>query len=159
MDMLVKLYALTDADELSKPLAQRDMRVRRAMAFEKDAVVSWVERQFGETAPGWKSECEMAFARTPIACSVALVQGDVAGFVCHDVIAPNFLGPIGVAAKYRSNGFGKLLLLEALVSMRNQGYAYAIVGHVGPERFFERAVGAIPIPDSTPGIYPTDWVR
>jgi len=33
------------------------------------------------------------------------------------------------------------------------GYAYAIIGDVGPSAFYERTVGAIQIPDSAPGIY------
>lgn len=37
--------------------------------------------------------------------------------------------------------------------MRAAGYAYAIIGGVGPADFYARAVGAVEIPDSTPGIY------
>jgi hypothetical protein len=37
--------------------------------------------------------------------------------------------------------------------MAAEGYAYAIIGGVGPAAFYERAVGAIPIPGSEPGIY------
>jgi hypothetical protein len=37
--------------------------------------------------------------------------------------------------------------------MRAEGYGYAIIGGVGAADFFARAVGAVAIPDSTPGIY------
>ena len=37
--------------------------------------------------------------------------------------------------------------------MRTLGYGYAIIGAVGPSRFYERTVGATPIPDSEPGVY------
>ena len=33
------------------------------------------------------------------------------------------------------------------------GYAYAIIGGVGPAAFYASAVGAIPIEGSSPGIY------
>jgi len=53
----------------------------------------------------------------------------------------------------RGRGIGSALLLSALHAQRALGYAYAIVGGVGPAQFYEKAVGAIPIPGSTPGIY------
>ena len=37
--------------------------------------------------------------------------------------------------------------------MRTLGYGYAIIGDVGPSQFYERTVGATPIPDSEPGVY------
>jgi hypothetical protein len=37
--------------------------------------------------------------------------------------------------------------------MREMGYAYAVVGGVGPADFYERAVGATVIPGSSPGVY------
>jgi hypothetical protein len=37
--------------------------------------------------------------------------------------------------------------------MRWQGYGYAAIGGVGPIEFYEKAVGATVIPDSTPGVY------
>ena len=154
MDLLVKLYALPDKSDLRLRLAESDIAVRRAMAFEKESVVAWVERQFGGTAPGWKSECDISFSRSPIACQIA-TQGDrLLGFACHDVTTRNFFGPIGVVAGQRSRGLGSLLLLSALESMREQGYAYAIIGYAGPAGFFEKTVGAIAIPGSRPGIYP-----
>jgi predicted N-acetyltransferase YhbS len=54
---------------------------------------------------------------------------------------------------YRGQGLGTVLLLECLRSMKELGYAYAIIGGVGPNEFYAKAVGAIEIPDSTPGIY------
>jgi hypothetical protein len=37
--------------------------------------------------------------------------------------------------------------------LRELGYAYGIIGGVGPSEFYARNVGAIVIPDSAPGIY------
>jgi predicted N-acetyltransferase YhbS len=77
----------------------------------------------------------------------------ILGFACHDATARNFFGPEAVAAEERGRGLGRALLLVALHAQREQGYAYAIIGGVGPAEFYVKSVGAIPIPGSTPGIY------
>lgn len=53
----------------------------------------------------------------------------------------------------RGKGIGEALLIESLAAMRATGYAYAIIGGAGPTQFYARAVGAVEIPGSTPGIY------
>ena len=84
------------------------------------------------------------------------VRGDaMLGFACFDVTCRNYFGPEGVAMGERGHGIGSALLLAALHAQRAQGYAYAIIGGVGPAEFYTKTVGAIAIPDSTPGIYST----
>jgi GNAT superfamily N-acetyltransferase len=145
IDMLVKLYALGD-DEA----AVAGVLLRRALAPERRPVLAWVEHRFGG---GWAGECEAAFARTPTGCLLALRERAVLGFAVWDVTARGFFGPIGVDAGERGGGIGAALLLAGLRAMRAEGYAYAIIGGVGPADFFVRTAGAVPIPDSTPGIY------
>ena len=41
----------------------------------------------------------------------------------------------------------------AMLLHRALGYGYAVIGWVNSERYYEKAVGAISIPDSSPGIY------
>ncbi len=53
----------------------------------------------------------------------------------------------------RGRGVGRALLLACLWGLREMGYVYGIIGGVGPAEFYERAVGATLIPDSTPGVY------
>ena len=53
----------------------------------------------------------------------------------------------------RKNGIGTGLLFACLEDMRQQGYGYAIIGGVGPTAFYSKAVGAVPIEGSEPGIY------
>ena len=154
MDMLVKLYGLPEAAQLQRKLDLNGTMVRRAMAYEKAAVVDWVEQSFGSCAPGWKSECDVAFSRTPIACYIAVCNAAIVGFACHDCTSQNFLGPIGVAESNRGTGIGKLLLVTALHAMHAQGYGYAIIGQAGATDFFSKTVGAIEILGSQPGIYP-----
>jgi hypothetical protein len=43
--------------------------------------------------------------------------------------------------------------LACLQAMRAEGYAYAIIGGVGPAEFYAKTVGAVEIEGSTPGIY------
>ena len=51
-----------------------------------------------------------------------------------------------VLESMRGMGIGKALLLRSLLSLRERGYAYAIIGWAGPTAFYEKAVDAIPIP-------------
>ena len=48
---------------------------------------------------------------------------------------------------------GGALLFRCLESMREMGYAYAIIGGVGPQRYYEKVCGAFVIPGSDIGIY------
>lgn len=158
MDMLVKLYDLPDDAARTARLEQDGIVIRRAMAHEKHKVVAWVAEHFGSTASGWASECEVAFARSPVSCRVAIRQGRVVGFACYEVAARGVFGPIGVKDDCRVRGIGGLLLISALRDMQQLGYAYAVVGHVGAPEFFAKTVGAEEIADSTPGMYRSDSV-
>lgn len=70
------------------------------------------------------------------------------GFACYDATAPNFFGPTGVDEAARGRGIGYGLLLSVLYAQKAQGYAYAIIGGVGPAEFYEKTVGAVIIPGS-----------
>jgi hypothetical protein len=43
--------------------------------------------------------------------------------------------------------------------MRDDGYAYAIIGGVGPTEYYSKNVGAALIADSSPGIYDLGLLR
>ena len=75
------------------------------------------------------------------------------GFACYDTTAKAFFGPTGVLERERRQGIGTALLLVTLRAMAAEGYAYGIIGGVGPADFYAKAVGAVPIASSTPGIY------
>ncbi len=149
-DMLVKLYNLPDLEPVLAQQRAAGVEIRRAMAAEKRLVVNWVAQTF---QPGWASECEVAFAQQPIACFIAIEHGQLAGFACHDATCKNFFGPTGVSNNQRGRGIGKALLLACLHALAGQGYAYAIIGGVGPVEFYAKTVGAVVIADSDPGIY------
>ena len=150
MDMLVKLYALPDSRPAYDRLQQAGIVMRRALATEKNKVTAWVRETFSEA---WASETEVAFSRQPVSCFIAIQQKAIMGFACYDAACRNFFGPTGVAPKSQQNGIGKALLFACLEDMRHQGFGYAIVGGVGPADFYAKAVGAVAIDDSAPGIY------
>lgn len=148
-DMLVKLYELPNLDAALADVARQGIRVRRALAPDKPLVLTWVREHFEVWAP----EVEAACGRLPITCFIAQRAQQILGFACHDATAPNFFGPEGVLSDERGRGVGRALLLSALHAQRAQGYAYAVIGGVGPAAFYEKTVGAKLIPGSDPGIY------
>jgi GNAT superfamily N-acetyltransferase len=150
MDMLVKLYELPDARAASERVAVAGVTVRRALPPEKHKVLGWIQSNFSEA---WASEADVAFARQPVSCFVAIKDKQLVGFACHDATCPNFFGPTGVDPNARGQGIGAALLFACLEAMRQQGFGYAIIGGVGPADFYTKTVGAIPIADSQPGIY------
>jgi GNAT superfamily N-acetyltransferase len=144
--MLVKLYELRE-----RPQPPAGVAVRRAIAAEKHRVVAFARERWGD---GWASECEIAFARDPIACVVAVEGGKLLGFAVYDVTARGVFGPTGVDESVRRRGIGTALLIETLHVMRAIGYGYAVIGWVGEALdFYERAVNATVIPDSEPGMF------
>lgn len=149
--MLAKLYTLPPLAPLRDQLAAQHITIRRAIVPEQHVVVPWVRRTF--TYEAWASECQAAFARQPVSCWVAVADGQPVGFACYDATYRNFFGPTGVALQFRGRRIGQALLLQALHDMAAQGYAYAIIGAVGPAEFYSKTVGAVLIEDSTPGIY------
>lgn len=149
-DMLVKLYELPPLAPAMAELEQAGVVLRRALAPEKHHVIQWVREHFNEA---WVSECEVAFTRQPVSCLIAIREGQLLGFACHEATARNFFGPTGVSEQSRGLGVGKGLLLASMHAMRELGYGYAIIGGVGPKEFYAKQVGAVEIADSTPGIY------
>lgn len=148
-DMLVRLYDLPPLADALAEVARHGVAVRRALAPEKSAVCAWVQAHFASS----RDEVEAAFARLPLTCFVALREDRLLGFACYDATCPNFFGPEGVDAAERGRGVGRALLLSALHAQKAQGYAYAIIGGVGPAEFYVKTVGAVSIAGSTPGIY------
>lgn len=148
--MLVRLYDLKDHGPLLQKLEAEGVDIRRPLAAEKSIVIDWVTRHFGS---GWASEADVSFSYQPITSFIAIEKGKIVGFACYDSCYRNFFGPTGVEERQRGRGVGKALLMECLCAMKAQGYAYAIIGGVGPAEFYARAVGAVLIEGSDPGIY------
>lgn len=150
IDMLVRLYALPETAELYSAVESQGVVLRRARAFELHTVREFVRENFSAK---WVSEVEVAMSRQPIACFIATKDRQVIGFACYDTTQRGFFGPTGVGETARGTGLGKALLFKSLEALRELGYAYAVIGGVGPREFYEKACGAIEIPGSDPGTY------
>jgi N-acetylglutamate synthase-like GNAT family acetyltransferase len=147
-DMLVPLLALPDPAPAIARAARVGVRVRRARAWEGPALHSFITSQgFART---WAPESANAFARQPISVFLAERDGTIAGFAAYDCGLRGIFGPTGVAPAERASGVASALLLRTLADMRAAGYAYAIIGAVGPDEFYERACGAVLLPSAWP---------
>ncbi|WP_439488305.1 GNAT family N-acetyltransferase [Algoriphagus sp.] len=150
-DMLVRLIDLPEvSNEVAVLLKKESIVFRRAIPPERHLLCAWVLEHFGEY---WKSETEVAFSRQPVTCWLAQRGNDILGFACYESTARNFFGPTGTLESERGKGIGKILLIKSLESMREMGYAYAIIGGVGPAEFYEKTVNAKTIDGSEVSIY------
>ena len=150
MDYLVNLSLLAPDPALDQRVAKAGVTIRRALAPEYELVTDWVRRKF---SAGWAGETAVSMMRQPPTCFLATRAEKLVGFACHESIARGFFGPTGVDEAVRGQGIGHALLLASLLDLKTMGYAYAIIGDVGPSEFYERTVGATQIPNSDPGIY------
>lgn len=149
--MLVRLIGLPDISETEKSLlAEEGIVFRKAIAPEKHLICTWVLEEFGAY---WNSEVEVALSRQPVSVWIAQRENELLGFACYETTAKNFFGPTGTKESERGKGIGKILLIKSLESLRELGYAYAIIGGVGPAEFYEKAVGAKIIEGSEISIY------
>jgi predicted N-acetyltransferase YhbS len=149
-DMLVNLLRLPRAAPALEGLRGAGVVVRRARPWESTRVRAFVAENFGES---WADEISVGLARQPLTVFVALREGRLVGFAAYECTRKDFFGPTGVLESERGRGVGRALLLASLWGLRELGYAYAVIGGVGPAEFYERAVGARLIPDSSPGVY------
>jgi predicted N-acetyltransferase YhbS len=86
----------------------------------------------------WADEISAGFARQPVTVFVALRAGRLKGFAAYECTRKNFFGPTGVVEDERGRGLGRALLPASLWALRESGYAYAIIGGVGPAEFYAR---------------------
>ena len=164
-DMLVKLYALPEVTSLLIALNQKGVEIRKPDPSEKYILAEWVRQHFKES---WAVGCEVALEHRPVSCYIAVEKSQVhvpsenpydlsdeilVGFACYDVASKGMFGAMGVKADYRGQGIGTALLLACLHAMKEEGYAYAVIGWVASVDFYARAANATVIPDSEPGIF------
>ena len=148
-DLLVRLYDLP-VFEAEARVAAAGVVVRRALAPEGHVVLDWVGKHF---SPFWVSEAGKGLAQSPVTTWIAVRDGKLLGFACHDTTAKGFFGPTGVEEAARGQGIGEALLIATLKGMREAGYGYAVIGDPGPVEFYRKRLDALEIPGSEPGIY------
>jgi GNAT superfamily N-acetyltransferase len=149
-DMLVRLMDLPDVSQLTAVLEAEGIVIRRPIPPEKSFVCDWVMGHFGQY---WANETETAFAHLPVHCFIAQQKNEILGFACFETTCKNFFGPTGTLENVRGQGIGKALLIHSLLAMKAMGYAYAIIGGVGPAAYYTKAVGATIIDGSENSIY------
>jgi len=135
---------------LAKRVETAEATIRVALPPELHIIQHWVRENFSEY---WVSEVTAAMSHQPPGCLIAITDGQLVGFACYDATARGFFGPAGVAESQRGKGIGLALLYHTLAAMKGQGYAYAIIGGVGPVQFYAKAVGAVPIEADKEDIY------
>lgn len=149
--MLVNLLELPSCEALIKELKEKEnVVIRRAMTPDMYEILDFVEKTTGIYAKG---EATVCFSRTPVSLFIATREDKILGYACYEATNKDFFGPTEVLESEQKKGIGKALLIKSLEGLREMGYAYAIIGSAGPTSFYEKCVGAISIPNSTPGIY------
>ncbi|QII47140.1 GNAT family N-acetyltransferase [Flagellimonas oceani] len=150
-DMLVRLLDLPNISKEENTLLEKEGIIfRRPIAPEKSLVVHWIDMHFSKN---WADEAEAAFSALPVNCFIAQKGQKILGFACFESTAKNFFGPTGVLQNERGKGVGKILLVKSLLSLRDMGYAYAIIGGVGPAAYYQQIVDAKIIEKSEKSIY------
>ena len=149
-DMLVRLSDLPDPAPFYQRSEAAGYTLRRAEAWDRLPLREFVKQHFSGT---WAAEVERGFFATPITVHIGTKGTEIAGFGAYNVTRPDYFGPTGVREDLRGSGLGAALLFRCLESLRELGYAYAIIGGVGPAAFYEKTVGAFAIQGSDPGIY------
>lgn len=144
-DMLVNLLAIDDYRPEVKRLKEEGIEIFRALAPDKVRITNWVREHSSVNASG---ECDVCFSNRPISCFIAAKGSQILGYACYNATAPDFFGPTRVVDEFKGKGIGKALLLRSLHAMKEEGYAYAIIGGVGPVSFYEKCVNAVLIESS-----------
>lgn len=154
-DLLVNLLKLPPVEPVIVEMNDAGIVVRRGQPFEITPALEFLEREF---SVAWADEISVGFANKPVSVYLAIADKEIVGFAGYECTRRSFFGPTGVTESMQGRGIGKALLLASLWGLREMGYVYGIIGRAGPVEFYEKAVGAIVIPDSDPGIY-TDLLK
>ncbi len=151
-DMLVKLYNIPYSHDIEENIFKSGIRIKKALAPDRSRIIA-----FSRTCAkdDYSDEVQAAFSNNPITCYIATRGKEIMGFACYEATARNFFGPMAVLESKRKKGVGKALLLKALESMRELGYAYAIIGWPANSAvsFYKKCVDAIMIDEKSPGVY------
>lgn len=151
-DMLVKLYGETRHSR-ADDLAKQGFQIKRALGADRPKITEFIKTAFPESGEGWAAEAEVALSQQPSTCIIVTLENRVVGFCCYDATARGMLGPIGVSEECRGKGVAKEMIQQSLDEMKHAGYAYAVIGWVSSEPFYQKVCNAITIPDSAPGVY------
>ena len=145
VDLPGERFAIKGLAKTLRAIAAAGFEIERVAPGE-DRFFSWIDYEFGGM---WSSE---AFAGKSI---VAKKGNRFAGFTTYNAHGLKFpwlrglgsqegvgiFGPFGVGGEFRGSKLGPLLLLAALGSLREAGYAQALIAAVGDDKliaYYER---------------------
>lgn len=148
VNMLVDLHALPfDAEAHDEALASAHLSASHGRSAAP-ADTRWIEETFGgswaqEASDGWNW-----FVRDRTGAPV--------GFATYEQRAMRFwwladwleqpdvgiFGPMGIDPALRGKNIGSVVAQKALLSLKEKGFARAIIPAVGPVEFYERCCGA-----------------
>lgn len=151
-DMLVKLYNIPYSHDIEENLSKSGIRIKKVLAPDRSKIIAFARTCAKDD---YSDEVWAAFSNNPVTCYVATRERGLIGFACYEATARNFFGPMAVLESERKKGVGKALLLKALESMRELGYAYAIIGWPTKSAvsFYKKCVDAILIDEKSSGVY------
>ena len=151
-DMLVKLYNIPCSHDIEENLLKKGIRIKKALAPDRSRIVAFSRACAKDD---YSDEVQAAFSNNPITCYIAVREKELIGFACYEATARNFFGPMAVLESERKKGVGRALLFKSLESMRELGYAYAVIGWPAKSAvsFYKRCVDAIMIDEKSSGVY------
>ena len=141
-DMFVKLYNIPHSHDIEENLLKSGIRIKKAFAPERSRIIAFARTCAKDD---YSDEVQAAFSNNPVTCYIAAREKELISFACYKAAARNFFGPMAVLESERKKGCRKALLLKSLESMRELGYAYAIIGWPANSAvsFYKKCVGAI----------------
>jgi GNAT superfamily N-acetyltransferase len=145
-DMLVDLRTFALAQPSPYSTASRGVEIRRAADSDRERLSRFVVSAFSDEK--WGGASAVAYARGPASAFIALQAGEIVGSAFYDVAFLGYFGAMGVRETDRRRGIGARLLVAALGDMALKGYAYAVIGDVGPMEFYEKVCAATVITKS-----------
>jgi GNAT superfamily N-acetyltransferase/N-acetylglutamate synthase-like GNAT family acetyltransferase len=130
-------------DEESRNAASSHFEILRCAQDDEERVLNFVEREFGRI---WRFEAAKAFERDIPPAFVTEENGEITGFVVHDVNnrGLGWFGPTGVAKLMRGRGAGGKLLLASLADLQRLGYENVVIPWTDALDFYRKVCGAIP---------------
>jgi GNAT superfamily N-acetyltransferase len=149
MTVELERLVLPGWDEISAGV--ESYTIRRAVG-EDQAVL---ERYFTDHwTQGWMTEAMLAFGHRPISLFLAVRSAGggqplpaIVGFAAYEVNqCEGCFGPTGVLPAHEGKGLGRRLLWAALRDMAELGRRRCQIGWIGPAKFYERTVSALPGP-------------
>ncbi len=114
----------------------RAFQIRRAAPGDLGLVLELVRTAF----PQWGWEVEVAARQGDL--FLAEKDGKAVAFACANATHRGWFGPTGTLPSERGQGLGRILLVQALAALKQQGHAVAVIPWVGPIAFYARHAAA-----------------